>query len=180
MGTHGLFGFYYQGKYYLMYNHYDSYPSSLGYSLIWQIRKAIANDTFRSWPAKVKALQVIDLNGERKPTPQEIARLAPYTNLNVSNKSTEDWYCLVRGTQGRLEEVLDAGFVFHDQMYWYFLEYIYVVNLDTQQLEIHYDSDRFSEYPLDFLPEDNIFDYEEGVEEYQAALKKWKSQQISN
>lgn len=41
MGTRGLFGFYYKGKYYLCYNHFDSYFSYLGKNLIREIIKMI-------------------------------------------------------------------------------------------------------------------------------------------
>ena len=31
MGTHGLFGFFYQGRFYVVYNHFDSYEDGLGW-----------------------------------------------------------------------------------------------------------------------------------------------------
>lgn len=39
MGTRGYFGFYFKGKYYLIYNHSDSYPAELGKNLVEQIKK---------------------------------------------------------------------------------------------------------------------------------------------
>ena len=41
MGTRGLSGFYYKGKYYVMYNQLDSYPDGLGSIIITEIREAI-------------------------------------------------------------------------------------------------------------------------------------------
>lgn len=181
MGTRGLFGFCYNGKYYLMYNHFDSYPYGLGYKLIKQIRTDITNGTFDSWQQKASMLQVVDMDGDRKPTEPEITRLAPYTSLNVSRQSTEDWYCLLRGTQGNLDKILDSGFVLHGSLDWSSeAEYIYVINLDTSQFEVHYDEDHISYYPLDFLPEDNIFDYEGGEEEYRKALREHQVTGVCN
>lgn len=41
MGTSGLFGFVYNGKYYVVYNHYDSYPDGLGQDIINEIKKML-------------------------------------------------------------------------------------------------------------------------------------------
>jgi hypothetical protein len=146
-----------------MYNHFDSYPSGLGAKLIEQIRTAIQNGTFPDWVSKVEQLQVIDLDGDRKPTPCEITKLAPYTNLSVSQQSVDDWYCLLRGTQGDLAKILNSGFVFYDSLDFVNMgvEYIYVVNIDSCEFEIHYDEATVDRFPFDFLPDAAIFYHQE-------------------
>src|SRR5947207_15584270 len=39
MGTRGFYCFYYKGLYYVIYNHFDSYPEGLGMTLVNQLRK---------------------------------------------------------------------------------------------------------------------------------------------
>ncbi len=84
MGTRGKFGFFYKGKYYMCYNHYDSYPSYLGVHLLLEIIHADLDE----W---IKLLENIkEVSDEVKPTEEDIEKLENYTNLTVSNESTED------------------------------------------------------------------------------------------
>lgn len=60
MGTRGLFGFRYKGRYYLMYNHWDSYFSGLGIDLLKEIKEAIDNGTFNQWIELFKSITIVD------------------------------------------------------------------------------------------------------------------------
>lgn len=53
MGTRGLFGFYYNGKFYVVYNQYDSYRSILGVNIINEIKKVIENGNFEEWKIQI-------------------------------------------------------------------------------------------------------------------------------
>jgi len=92
MGTRGFFAFHYKGKYYVMYNQFDSRPSGLGTDLLREIKSAIDNGTLDEWKAKLEALVIV--NEDDISTPEQIEQLALYTDLGVSNQSTDYWYCL--------------------------------------------------------------------------------------
>jgi len=60
MGTRGIFGFIYKGKRYIVYNHFDSYPSGLGlWLLIEIISLALPSCDFSSWIEKLEKIHNI-------------------------------------------------------------------------------------------------------------------------
>lgn len=140
MSTRGLMGFRLNGKDKLVYNHSSSYPRGLG--------DRIGNDLAlilrtpgkgEQWLRdKVEDLQLVD--SDTVPTPEQIERLKPFTNLGVADKSEKDWYCLTHDLQGDLENTLQAGIAedsgnfIHDSL---FCEWAYIVNLDTRCLEVY-------------------------------------------
>lgn len=151
MGTRGLFGFCYKGKYYWAYNHWDSYPSGLGADIIKQLQYAIDNHLLDDW--KNKIVKLIEVDENVSPTDEEIQQLKKYTNLKVSDQSTDDWYCLLRGTQGCLQSILDAGYIVNHAInnkneYDADAEYTYTVNLDNNTLDVSWGES----YPFDNLP----------------------------
>jgi tetrahydromethanopterin S-methyltransferase subunit B len=107
MGTRGYFGFRYKGKYYMVYNHFDSYD--LYDMLIMEIVSAIDNKTFDTWITKLENIKCITC--DMIPTQEQIDSLQKYTDLTVSSRSTNDWYCLLRKCQASYESVLDAGII---------------------------------------------------------------------
>ena len=132
MGTRGTIRFIFNGKTITIYNHYDSYPSGLGMSLIRQIRALLKNYDIQWFINKVNSLQIVD--DTVIPTQDIIEHLKPYTNLKVSCQNTNDWYCLLHGTQGNLGYILDAGYVelfkYDEEVGDIFIEYVYEINLD--------------------------------------------------
>jgi hypothetical protein len=116
MGTNGLFGFYYKGKYYIMYNHYDSYYSGgLGENLFNEVMLMFSNNEIDIWIEKLQKLKII--SDEDKPTEEDIEKCSIYTDLSVSHQSTSDWYCLLRKCQGSLKNILDSGYLLIDSEY---------------------------------------------------------------
>lgn len=161
MGTRGLFGFVYQGKYYVVYNHWDSYPVGLGRQLILELVNAIRQNQLDSWKDKLSSIQVIDPKSE--PTKQDIEKLSSYTDLGVSNQSVTDWYCLTRSCQGSWISVLESGYllphhpVSHNlQIEILFEEYTYLLDFDQEQFRWFISSDEQSAIPLDQLS-DKVF-----------------------
>lgn len=149
MGTRGLFGFHYKGKFYVAYNHFDSYPDGLGNDIIKEIKKAISNGTFESWKLKLENIKCID--EETPPTTEDIQKLKPYTDLNVSTASTSDWYCLLRKCQGSLELILESGYLNNHVKKDgkpYFQEFAYIVNFDTQKLDFYCGSKLSKEFDI--------------------------------
>ena len=138
MGTRGLYGFYYKNKFYVVYNHCDSYPEHLGKLIVEEIQKALDNNQIMDWRIKMESLKVV--NYDIKPTQEEIKKLKPYTDLEVSSESTDAWYYLLKKTQQSLEKVLDSGFIINDVDDFgrpYYEEYAYILNFDTNQLDYY-------------------------------------------
>lgn len=152
MGTRGLFGFYYKGKYYLVYNHYDSYPDGLGNDIVYEINNALKTGEFNTWLNLFLSLKIVTYNDI--PTDKDINALHDFTDLNVSTKSTSDWYCLLRGCQGSLTMVLKSGYLLNYAINdtFEFLEYSYIVNFDTDKFDFYVGNDLINSYDFNNLP----------------------------
>ena len=110
MGTRGLFGFFYKGRLYLVYNHWDSYPSGLGLLLVSEIQAAIDKNELQFWKELLERIMVIDCDSI--PSEIDVHRLRNFTNLMVSDQSTSDWYCLTHKCQGSMFSVLQSGYLY--------------------------------------------------------------------
>lgn len=134
MGTRGVMGFVVNGEEKLAYNHYDSYPSGVGADILEWLRAQDIGDL----KGMVSTLRVID--GETPPTPEDVERLEPWTDLGVSSQSTDDWYCLLRRTQGDLGAMVTAGVIEDGSAFprnSLFCEWGYVVDVDAGVLEVY-------------------------------------------
>jgi len=107
MSTRGLVGFTVDDVPKMTYNHHDSYPTELGVTTLTFIRNAL--DGRDALANRVRNLKCID--GKTPPTDVDKANLRRFTNLSVGNQSLDDWYCLLRETQGSLPAILDAGYM---------------------------------------------------------------------
>ena len=158
MGTRGFFGFYYKGKYYLVYNHYDSYPQWLGKTIVKELKAAIDNNRLDEWKSKLDNIKVV--TDKTPPTSEEIELLKKYSNTSVSRQTAYDWYCLLHKCQGSLEDVLESGYLYSlgntPQECWSsWTEYGYVVNLDSDTLDYYSDPSTHvpTSYKYDTLPD---------------------------
>lgn len=137
MGTRGAIGFRIDGQDKIAYNHFDSYPDGLGRDAVEFIREWLAEG--RDKMRKVaRAVAVIDT--KTKPTEAQKERLATVADLGVSERSLDDWYCLLRKIQGDLGGYLKYGVIpdGHDFMQdSLFCEWAYVVNLDEFTFEVY-------------------------------------------
>ena len=174
MGTRGFVGFFVNGELKATYNHSDSYPDGLGLDVLRWLRKAHEAGSRRL----AGNLRAVD--SDSKPTADDIERLTPYANTRVSTGQLDEWYVLLRGTQGNPAAMLDAG-VIEDAGDWPAQgEYGYVVDFDGRQFEAYegyqkepHDKGRFAHlthpregrYPIalkaswsfDSLPTDDVF-----------------------
>lgn len=138
MSTRGVMGFRADGKDYLTYNHSDSSPSCLGVEMAAFARSiAKAVET-----AKQQVSQLMLVTEEVKPTAVQIEKLSKdgKVNLNVSTQQETDWYCLLRGTQGDPQAILECGIMLDNHDFVrdsLFCEWGYVVNLDEETLEVY-------------------------------------------
>ena len=154
MGTHGLFGFFYKKKYYVVYNHWDSYPGGLGVNIVNELKRAIDKGFLGQWIDLLEKMVLVDEH--IPPTQEQIEKLKHYANLSVSRRTYTDWYCLLHGCQGSIDSVLTAGHIInyvddHGTPQWE--EYAYIVNLDTQKLDFFDGDNLVRSYEFDQLPQ---------------------------
>lgn len=132
MGTRGFITFAVGGTEKTAYNHFDSYPTGVGT----QVVEALKTEWVT--PDAVRELRVV--GPDDKPTPADVRKLAAFTDLGVSRGSTDDWYCLLRETQGDPVKILRAG-VIEDAgdfpLDSLFAKWGYVIDMDTMKLEIY-------------------------------------------
>ncbi len=135
MGTRGAYGFRIDGKDKVTYNHFDSYPDHLGRSLM---------DYIASTPLEMMkevAAAIILVDPDSKPEPELITKYKIYSDLNVSTRQYDEWYCLLRKTQGdlfpynnSLRHMADYQAFLSDSL---FCEWAYIINLDNQLFETY-------------------------------------------
>lgn len=130
MGTRGMMAFAVEDEIKGMYNHWDSYPTGLGYEICKWIGKADIAQAIE----KFKALEKID--SSVPPTEDQKLALMRYANPNVSTKSFDDWYVVLRETQGDPQATLDAGY-YEDGYLYGVEEYGYLIDLTGEKLEIY-------------------------------------------
>ena len=177
MGTRGMFGVVVDGTVKASYNHFDSYPDGLGADIVEQV-KFMLNDWGQDKMVE-QARRLTMVNEDAKPTPEQIAELAGFSNQGVSTGDLEDWYVLLRELQGNLTDTLVVGLMIEggDQFALdsLFCEWGYLVNLDDGVLEVYkgfnkvppkgrfasgevdgeyYPITLVNEFPLDELPDD--------------------------
>jgi hypothetical protein len=136
MGTRGFTGLVIDGVEKIGYQQYDSYPSGVGVQVLKELHELVKDmDRFKEL---AQELQVV--SNSTPPTADQIERLAEFTDLGVSNQSTDDWYCVLRSTQGSIRETLRAGFVEDNHTFpldSLFCEYGYLVDLDKGTFEVY-------------------------------------------
>jgi hypothetical protein len=141
MGTRGLWGFVLDGEEKLTYNHFDSYPDGLGNTLIAYCRSVFELDGGEAELCKeVRKLKLV--NEDAKPTKAQQRKLAAagFHDPNVSTGSTEEWYSLLRNTQGDPRATLRSGFMIDKRDFALdstFCEWAYVIDLDTGAFEVY-------------------------------------------
>lgn len=142
MGTRGCVGFVIDDVEKLQYVRYDAYPESLGADVLswvagvdWRDVDAVAN-------VRDAARRLRVVRDDDAVTAEDTRRLAHWADASVGLRSGDElnWYRLLRGTQGDLAAVLDAGVLLDaadfplDSL---FCEYAYVVDLDALILETY-------------------------------------------
>lgn len=133
MGTRGCYGFRKNGMDKLTYNHFDSYPDCLGHTMVKFCKVTSISELNEIFD------KLILVNESAKPTAEQIKECKQYYDGNVSRKTVEDWYCLLRNAQGDLDAyknglkymIDNCGFI-KDSLW---CEYAYIINLDTEELE---------------------------------------------
>lgn len=136
MGTRGAFGVIIGEKEKIGYNQFDSYPDGKGVDNLRELREhQWAMDYLRELAKKAR---VVD--DSKKPKPEDVERLKEVTNLNVSEQSTDDWYCLTRDTHGSIVDMLECGYIEDHSTFpldSLFCEWAYIVDFDENVFEVY-------------------------------------------
>ena len=110
MGTRGLVTFVTtDGVVKSAYNQYDSYPEGVGITVLSFVRAAI--DAIGSEALAEPIEDLIAVEEGSKPTLPQRVQLAHYADTNVSTGRVDEWYVLLRKTQGNPALILQAGYV---------------------------------------------------------------------
>ena len=136
MGTRGALGFHIDGRDKVMYNHSDSYPSWLGRKVADFIRET-SDDELKQIAERIRLV-----SDDLPPTPEETVKYSKYGNENVGGQTLNEWYCLLRETQGDLtpyrddclDVMIDDSSFLLDSL---FCEYAYIINVDDGVLEFY-------------------------------------------
>ena len=137
MGIRGLWGFRTGQKDKLTYCGFNSYPDGLGQTMIDFIKQ---NDDEKLLEI---ANKIVLVSNEVKPTQKQFeeCQKLELVRLDASEHSEEDWYCLLRNSQGdpfsyegELTYMIDSHTFLEDSL---FCEYAYIINLDTKELEYY-------------------------------------------
>jgi hypothetical protein len=135
MGTRGAVGFRANNQDKVQYNHFDSYPAGLGSEVLAFIQS--------STPEKLKEIanRIVVVDQKIPPTDEQIAECADWTDLSVSERSTSDWYCVLRKAQGNLGAYVDGlRYMLNAESFLLdslFCEYAYIINTDENVLEFY-------------------------------------------
>jgi len=142
MGTRGAYGIKSNGKYYVTYNHFDSYPDGLGDVIVEFCRKIQKENGWDAFRKGTEALTLVNLSGI--PSAKLIEKYRKYSDINVSRQTVDDWYCLLRNLQfgeiltgiynGNIEHMINGFDFLSDSL---FCEYAYIINLDKMRLEFY-------------------------------------------
>lgn len=139
MGTRGAFGVIVGEQEKIGYNQFDSYPEGKGREVLAWLRGVVAEEGGVE-KTRVLAEGLRLVTDKEKPTAIDIERLAPFTDLDVSEQSTDDWYCLTRLAHGDIAATLACGYVLDAHNFpldSLFCEWAYIVNFDTQTFEVY-------------------------------------------
>jgi hypothetical protein len=176
MGTRGFVGFVVDGTEKITYNHNDSYPGGLGVDVL-----GFARGDMQAAREQARALRLV--TDDVPPTGEQKAALAGLADLGVGRQADDDWYVLLRRTQGDPAAILRSGYMIDSHDFpadSLFAEYGYVVDFDAGTFEAYrgfqtemHDKGRFADqaprdtgyhpvalvasWPLDNLPDDDVF-----------------------
>lgn len=143
MSTRGLYGLRWHDKDKITYNHCDSYPDGLGRN----IAAFCSRHTVDELKIIYNRIKLIDTSIPPTNKQKEICKSNHWCDFSVSTGRDDDWYCLTRELQGNFAELsktlyssdtvfmLDCGKSMYNPSCW--VEYAYVINLDTEELEFY-------------------------------------------
>lgn len=140
MSTRGAYGFRKNDQDKLRYNHCDSYPCD---GLGEQLMEYIETKTNDDLSAQFDFLEEVGESDHPTREQWRICEDSSVIDLNVGERTEEDWYCLIRQIQGDLSHqcppdgipyYVSSNDFLKDSL---FCEWAYIINLDTMKFEIY-------------------------------------------
>lgn len=135
MGTRGIIGFVVDGEEKINYQQFDSYPSGTGVEVLTWLRGITDLPAIKE---KVRAVEVVD--PDSKPTQAQIDQLKGYADDSVSTGHLDEWYVLLRNTQGAPDRMIECGVIANHSSFALdslFCEWGYIVDFDRDVFEIY-------------------------------------------
>lgn len=142
MGTRGFIGFVVDGVEKITYNHWDSYPSGLGASMLkWLHEQAADHEALGLEGTRLRASLLTMVTDETPITPEVLEKCKKWANTDVGGRSESiTWYQLLRETQGDPEATLEAGYAEDNKEFAFdsvFCEWGYLVDFDANTFEVY-------------------------------------------
>lgn len=112
-------------------------------------------------------------------TSEQIEECKKYADLTVSLKTLEDFYCLLRNTQGNLQYYRDDNlrYMINYESGLDQYQYQYIINLDNKQLEIYWYEMLVISYSFSNIPKNWIEECDKNVDK---CYNEWKKQNKAN
>ena len=130
MGTKGIYGFEKGGVRKVTYNHYDSYPTSLGVRIV----DALRDVSLRKLNAAFD--NIIIVAQKATPTEAQIAKCQSFAEGNL-----REWYWLLHRAQGNLALYINGALRHmidpNDLLGSGMCEWAYIVNLDSKSVDVY-------------------------------------------
>jgi hypothetical protein len=147
MGTKGVFGYKLKNKKYLMYVQYDAdmlwnvlireiYVLLQHYGTVDSLRKAFQN--------------LIQINTNKKPNNQIIEKCKMFTDLNVSTRNINDYYCLMRHCQGSFINILCCGYFLNDGLKTEY-EFGFLLDFDENNAVFYNNESELNKMPINCI-----------------------------
>lgn len=159
MSTRGFIGFVADGVEKIAYNHCDSYPEGVGLVVLRWLREVRDTGDLDGLAAAVRDLRVVRVDSTA--TAEEVGRYERYAHP-MGAGPVDDWYRLLRRTQGDPTLILEAGVIVDASGFpndpankWG-----YVVDADVDVLEVCHGPGRcaiLGSWDFDLLPTDSEF-----------------------
>lgn len=146
MGTRGAFGFTKNGVNKITYNHFDSYPTGLGFDIIEFIMKnniEKMNKIFNS---------ITMVKHDDVPTVDQLKTLEEYFGSRIDIRKVKDMEDLIGTNQYITDFQKGFPFMLDNENFMgdsLFCEYAYIINLDDNTLEVY--------YGFNMIPQNNRF-----------------------
>lgn len=139
MGTRGLVTFVTtDGAVKSSYMQYDAYPTGVGKEVLSFLHKAATTENIDAMTKLIDDLVVV--SQETKPTQRQQDDLRMYADPRVSTGELDEWYVLLRRTQGNPALTLHSGHIEDTTSFGndsLFCEWVYAINMHDKTFEVY-------------------------------------------